>query len=126
VLRVGVLRARDARERVLDDVELESSSSCLVLCDPNASELGVGEDRCRQDRVVGFRRDVAEHVLGRNPGLVLGDRRELREPGHVAGGPDALRRRPKTTVYGDAGLRPLDARLLELELLDVGNSAGGK
>ena len=45
-----------------------------------------------------------EHVVHGNPGLVLGDRRELCDGGHVAGCPDPLHARSHVLVHRDPEL----------------------
>ena len=95
----------------------------LLLGQPDARELGLGEDRRRQHGVVGSRPVEAEHVVDRDPRLVLGDRRELVAPGDVAGGPDALDGGAHVLVDDDAEPVVLDPELVEVQRLDVRHAA---
>src|SRR5205823_11936555 len=84
---------------VAGDVHVEALLAGLLLGHTDRAELGVGEDRGRQHRVVGGRAAGAEHVRDRDSPLVLRDRRELRARAHVPGGPDPLNPRPQEAVY---------------------------
>ena len=92
VLRARVLRARDVRQRMLDDADVVALLARLRLGQPDAAQLGIREDRGRQHRVVGAPGAVAEHVLDRDARLVLRDRREHRAGRDVACSPDRRRR----------------------------------
>ena len=61
----------------------------------------------------------AEHVVDRDSGLVLRDRRELVSGRHIAGGPDAVRGGAEPVVHHDPTALVLDPGPVELELLDV-------
>ena len=125
-LRVGVLRPRHRRKRVAGDVEVEPLLPRLVLAEADAAELGVGEDRRREEGVVGRRLVVGEHVLDRDSRLVLRDRGELGQTRDVAGRPDAVGRCAEVRIDGDARLRSLDSRPLELELFEIRDAPRGE
>ena len=73
---------------VAGDLYVVTLLARLLLGQPDAGELRVGEDRRGQDGVVGGRTAGAEHVIDRDPGLVLRNRRELGDCVHVSRSPD--------------------------------------
>ena len=85
---------------------------------PTDCELGVGEDRCRHERVV-RRPASAEHVGDGYLGLVGRDRGQLNPRCDVTGGPDARRRCPHPFVDDDPHPRRLDTDAVERESLHV-------
>src|SRR6266545_1685954 len=111
---------------MLHDVDLETSFRGFRLGQADAGELGIGEDRRREHRVVRAPRTVAEHVLHRDARLVLRGRGEHRACRDIACGPDALDIRPLAVVDGDAAARDLDSDPVEGELFDVRRAAGGE
>src|SRR6266480_7949581 len=90
VLRAYVLRAGDGWQRMRDDGGVVTLLQSLGLGEPDAAQFRIREDRSGQCRIVGATRAVAEHVLDRDPGLVLGDRRQHRAGRDVARSPDAV------------------------------------
>ena len=91
----------------------------LRLAEADAAELRVGEDRRRQNRVVGRARSIPEHVFHGDACLVLGGRREPGPGRDVAGRPDAAHGGPLTTVDDDPATADLDADGTESKLLYV-------
>ena len=69
---------------------------------------------------------ASEHVLDRDPGLVLSRRRELRADRDVARGPDPLDGRALSVIDDDVAAIGLDARALRRELLRVRHPPGGE
>ena len=103
---------------------LTTSTSCPAarassLGQPDGAELRIGEDRRRQRRVVGAPVADAEHVVDREPRLVLRRGRELRPDGDVADRPDPVDARALSVVDDDVAAVRLDAGPLERELLGV-------
>src|SRR2546422_9981074 len=123
VLRAYVLRAGDRRQRMRDDGGVVTLLHSLGLGEPDAAQFRIREDRGRQRRIVGTARAVAEHVLDRDPGLVLRDRREHRPRRDVARSPDAVDVRSQTVVDGEAAAADLEADAIGLELLDIREAA---
>src|SRR2546430_3508679 len=109
MLRAGVLRARERRQWMLDDLDLIALRRGLRFREADVAELGIGEDRRRQHGVVRAAGAVAEHVLDGDACLVLSDGREHRTGCNVAGGPDPVDRRALAIVDDDAAARYLDA-----------------
>ena len=106
---------------MLDDVEVISLRPRLPFRQSHAAELGIGEDRRRQDGVIRAALSV-EHVVDRDPRLILRGRREHRPDCDIAGRPDPADTRPLMLVDDDSARRCLDADPVEPERLDVGNA----
>ena len=124
--RVDVRGPSHGLQRMRDGFHVVPLVFRLLLRQADARQLRVGEDRRGQDGVVRSRAVRSEHVVDREPRLVLRHGRELRDAVDVARGPDSRRARPHPVVDDDAQLRGRDAGGGEVELLDVRDAPRGE
>ena len=97
------------------------------LCETDDAYLRFGEHRRRHIAVIHGRRTIAEHRIGKGMTLADRDRREIDPVGDVAHRIDAVSRRARIFIDGDAAVAgDLDIRRLQTEALDVRPPPGGE
>src|SRR6266508_746610 len=120
--------AERARLAALADVvaahlHLVAAGERLLLGQPDAGELGAGEDRARNHPVVGPQRGAVEHVRDRDRRLVGGDVREHPAADRVSDRVHVRQGRAQLLVDLDPGRAAFDSHLLESEPIDDGGAA---
>ena len=99
----------------------------VMLGQADDADRRLAEDRAGDGFVVEVLRIVLVDRLVEGDGLADGDRGQVHAVGHVADGPDVVGRGLRIVVDLDRALVvQLDARLLQPQVLDVGDAAGGE